>query len=869
MVKKILKGLGIFILVLIVALFAIPYLFKDKIKEMIVESINKNVDATVAFEDVDLSLFKSFPRANVTVNKLSIINKAPFAGDTLMYLGQVSLKMSVSELWKDKNEGMNIESISTKNGLINILFNKDGLGNFDIAIKNAEEKNKDDKSEPLKLKIQDYKIENYKFNYYDERSKVRLAIDSLNHSGTGDFTTDKLDLDTQSSAKVSLTMDKANYLDEVALQLDAVLGIDLKNSKYEFKQNKALINKLPLEFDGFIQLLENGQQYDLTFKTPVSGFQNFLGLIPSAYSGSLANVKTTGDFKVEGFAKGVYSDTSVPKFNIAIASDNASFKYPDLPKSVENIVIDTKIINETGVMNDTYVNLDKLSFRIDQDVFNAKANIRNIAENPLVDANLNGRINLGNLTKAYPVKLDKPLSGILDANVDTKFDMKSVDESKYENMQNSGSMTLTGFKYVDEDNKAININKAVVQFNATRINLQQLNATTGKTDLDVNGTLDNFYGFLFKNQILKGNFNLFSNQFAVSDFMTESDPEKEPKAQPKQAVKIPAFLDCALNAKANTVLYDNLVLKNVSGKILIKDQKATLQNVKTNIFGGLIAVTGDVSTKEDTPVFNMDLGMNSVDIQQTFTQLEMMKSIAPIAGVVNGKLNSKIKVSGKLDAKEMTPLLNTINGDLSGQLLSTTINEKNSPLLNKLDQSMSFIDPQKLNLNDLKVSLTFTDGKVNLKPFSLKYEDVRVDISGAHGFDQSMNYNLKFDVPAKYLGTEANKLLAKLSAGEANTIENIPVTANLTGNFKNPKVSTDMKQAMTNLTTQVVKAQKDKLVNQGTSALGNLLNKDKNKTAADTSKTKAATKDDNIKNAAQGVLDLFGKKKKKEAPKTP
>src|SRR5690606_19039176 len=169
---------------------------------------------------------------------------------------------------------------------------------------------------------------------------------------------------------------KTNFMRNVALSLDAVLGIDLEKSVYTFKQNKALINQLPLEFDGSLALLEEGQQFDLTFKTPTSSFTNFLGLIPEAYSGSIASVKTTGDFTIDGKVNGLMSDTTIPKFNIALASHNASFKYPDLPKSVENIVIDTKIINETGVMNDTYVNLDKLSFRIDQDIFDAKATIR-------------------------------------------------------------------------------------------------------------------------------------------------------------------------------------------------------------------------------------------------------------------------------------------------------------------------------------------------------------------------------------------------------------------------------------------------------------------------------------------------------------
>jgi hypothetical protein len=97
--------------------------------------------------------------------------------------------------------------------------------------------------------------------------------------------------------------------------------------------------------------------------------------IPAAYAANIKDVKTTGDFTVTGFAKGILSDTTVPKFNVAIASNNASFQYPNLPKSIQNIIIDTKIINETGLTNDTYVNLDQLSFRIDQDVFNA-ANIK-------------------------------------------------------------------------------------------------------------------------------------------------------------------------------------------------------------------------------------------------------------------------------------------------------------------------------------------------------------------------------------------------------------------------------------------------------------------------------------------------------------
>jgi hypothetical protein len=872
MLKKILKIVGITLVVLVASLFAIPYFFKDQIKAKITEAINEKVDAKVSFSDADLSLFKNFPKATVTLDDLLIINKAPFEGDTLVSLGELNLKMSIKELFKGKEEGMQIEGISTKNGFINIIINKNGIGNFDIALKDDKPKEEEAKSEPLSLKIQKYQIENYKIQYFDEGSQMRMIIDSLNHEGTGDFNASILDLDTKTTAKISFDMGKMNYMKNVALSLDAVLGIDLEKSKYTFKENKALINQLPLEFDGFIQMVEAGQVYDLKFKTPTSSFKNFLGLIPAAYSSSLEGVKTTGDFTVNGFAKGMLTDTTIPKFSIAIASNNGSFQYPSLPKSVESIVIDTKIVNETGIMNDTYVNLDKLSFRIDQDVFSAKANIRNISTNALVDAALKGTINLANLSKAYPVKLDKPLTGILKADVTTKFDMASVEKSQYQNINNAGTIGLTGFNYADANGKNMTISNALVQFNPNQVHLKQFNAKTGKSDLSVTGVLDNFYGFMFRKQELKGNFNLTSNQLAVNDFMTtETAPAGEAKAETEtkpasttkaEPLKIPAFLNCTLTAKANTVLYDNLTLKDVSGKMIIKDEKVSLENVKTSIFGGNIGANGSVSTKGKTPLFDMNLNLNQVDIQQTFTQLDMLKKIAPIAGIVNGKINTVIKLNGNLDATEMTPDLKTLSGDLTGQLLSTTVNASNSTLLNGLMSNLKFIDANKVNLNDIKVALTFKDGKVNVKPFDIKYQDVKAVVSGSHGFDQNMDYNMKFNVPAKYLGKEANAFLAKMSPADQAKFENIPVTAFMTGTFSNPKVSSDMKTVISNLTIQLAKQQvSDKLLTKGSSALDKYLNTGK-KTETDTTKTKTDAQKEDIKKKAGDLIDGFFKKKK-------
>src|SRR5690606_8203348 len=137
--------------------------------------------------------------------------------------------------------------------------------------------------------------------------------------------------------------------------------------------------------------------------------------------------------------------------------------------------------------------------------------------------------------------------------------------------------------------------------------------------------------------------------------------------------------------------------------------------------------------------------------------------------------------------------------------------------------------------------------------------------------DQSMNYNVKFDVPAKYLGTEVTSLISKLTPADQQKIESVPVTANLTGSFSSPAVKTDLKAATTSLVTQLVKMQKDKLLNQGAGALSNILGGNNNNSTTnnatsttDTTKTQTPPKDqikDGVKNA---LNDLLGGKKKKE-----
>lgn len=147
-------------------------------------------------------------------------------------------------------------------------------------------------------------------------------------------------------------------------------------------------------------------------------------------------------------------------------------------------------------------------------------------------------------------------------------------------------------------------------------------------------------------------------------------------------------------------------------------------------------------------------------------------------------------------------------------------------------------------------------------------------------------------MPAKYLGGDINKLIAKIDDKQLENLT-IPVTANIGGNFTSPEVKTDLTSGVKNLTSQLVEIEKQKLIAKGkdkaTSVISDLLNKNKSKTDSLTAKddkasvvkdvvgglfgkkdttavkqdSTAKTKKEEQKDAAKAILGgLFGKKKK-------
>lgn len=882
--KKAFKIIGIVLGILIVLLLVSPFIFKGSLEKMLKRTINENLNATVAWDNLDLSLFSSFPDAALQLNNFSIINKAPFEGDTLASGKRLKLEMGIMQLFKSKD--LKIDAVKIDEAFINIKIDSLGNANYDVALKDDApiKPDESDSEEGFKFELKNYEIKDSRINYLDEEGKIHLSLTEVQHKGSGDLSEEISNLDTKTSALASFKMDGTEYLTDNRISLDAIFKLDLKNQKYTFLENEARINDLPLTFDGFVQINETNNEVDITFKTPSSDFKNFLAVIPETYVKQISDVKTTGNFTVNGVIKGIVDSLHIPTMDIKVASENASFKYPDLPKTVDNITIDAQLINETGLLKDTYLNIPKLTFRIDGEPFRMNGNIRNMTENPLVSMEMQGTLNLANLKQVLPLEMEQNLSGIFKADIAANFDMESVEKEQYQKIDARGTASLTNFNYDAGFKNDLKISEASLALQAGNITLKELNANTGQTDIKASGNIQNLIPFLMNKQQLKGRFDVKSNVFNVNDFMvTEADSSAKDSSKKgndsekqtvSEAIKIPDFLDASLSFAANTVVYDNLELKNAKGNAIIQNETITISNFTSDIFGGNIALAGNVSTKGETPTFAMKLDLSKIDIEQSFEKLEMFQFLVPIAKALHGSLNTKFELNGQL-TNELSPVLSTLAGNALAQIITAEVDPRQAPLLAALGDKVSFLNLDKLNLHDVTTNFAFNNGKIEVKPFHFDIKGIDVAVAGNHGLDKTIDYNLTLDVPAKYLGSDVTKLLQNLSPKEANEMS-VALPIGLKGSFTNPQISLNTEAAVNKLTQELLAKQKDKLIDKGADFLGGLLNggtkKDSTKTNENTTTDPTKQQDtrqqstEKIKNIFDGIMG--GGRKKPDTTKT-
>lgn len=964
---------GAIIILFLAAAFIIPAVFKDDIKAILEKEVAKSVNADVVFEDFNLSFFTHFPNITAGLDQLGVVNRAPFAGDLLFATEKLEVEVNLADILF--SDALRVKGISLVRPVINIKVLEDGRANYDIAAPSADT-TATEESGDFSFGIDHWEIQDGDVSYDDRSMNLNLTIKGLNHSGSGDFTQDVFDMETHTAADTfSTSYDGVEYLTDKKVEIDATLNISEDYSKYTFKDNTAKINDFAMQFDGWMKMNEEDIGMDITFKTPENSFKSLLSLVPGIYTESFKDVETEGDLAFKGFAKGTYSEKQLPAFNLSLLVKDAMFKYPDLPTAVNNINLDLLVDNKDGVAEHTTLDLKKMHLDFGSNPVDARVQITRFYPTA-VDANVNAKLNLGELNKMFPMeglemkgnyaialeakgvydslkklipatqatmslangfvkssdfpipmddihftssikntsgkmaettirvqdlsmlmdgeKLtadlllqnldnytwdlkvnggvdlekitkifpleDMTLSGKVKANLHTKGNYAALQAERYTQLPTSGTASVQDFKYTTSDLPPVTLSHASMTFDPKKINLEKMNGTIGKSDFNVTGSLFNYLGYVFgEHEVIRGKVNYSANLLDLNEFMSgEEDPVAEDTST-YSTIEIPRNIDFVFSSNVKTAKFMDFTITNAVGDVAVKDGVANLSGLRFNMLGGHFVLNGTYNTRlPGNPAYDLSVKIDDLSIQQAANSFSVVKTFAPIAGLVTGNFSTDFSIDGKL-LDNMMPNMSSVDGNGIVKIAHASLKE--SKLLSGITSLTKLKDTDKVTLKNVLMSASIDDGKLTVKPFDVNMGDYKTTVTGSTSLDGTIDYNLKMDVPAGKLGSQFNALLSQYGDQKSDPNSTIPVTVAMGGKYDDPHLSLLMNEQTQQAKEAVKEAAKEEGVKaiekavKGTEAekiVKNILGGKKDTTRTkDTTSTKPATQQEAVKEKLQ------------------
>ncbi len=408
--RRALRVTGALLGLILLALILIPLLFGDQIKTAVKDYLNDELNATVYFEDVGVSVFRDFPDITVSLDQFGVINKAPFEGDTLMDVHHFRVVVDLFSIFGDQYK---VEEIQLDEPNIHVKVNKEGIANYDIMKESEEEEEEEEEtpteeesSSALALAIHDYAITQGHISYDDQPGEIFAEIVNLNHSGSGAFEGDNYDFETHTKAD-AVTIDFAGtkYMNKIALDADLTVNIDNAKSVYTLKDNRIGLNDLDLLFDGFVAMPGEDIDMDITFNTDKNQFSHILSMVPGVYTEDFGDLDTDGTFALDGYVKGTYTEETLPGFSVNLGVENAYFKYPDLPEKVSEINFKVKADCPSGDLNKLTIDMPKFHALFGKNPIDARLVLSGVmSESYNIDAMAKATLQLEELLKMFPME---------------------------------------------------------------------------------------------------------------------------------------------------------------------------------------------------------------------------------------------------------------------------------------------------------------------------------------------------------------------------------------------------------------------------------------------------------------------------------
>ncbi len=415
--KKALKISGISFVGLIALIFLLPELFPGFVSRKIKAFVNENIEGELNFGKARLSVIRHFPALTLTLYDFSLNGSEPFKSDTLLAGKELAFGVDLSSVFSEK---LAINQFFLDDAYINIQVDSLGNANYNVVKSTAGSlaNETDTSGSGASLRIQKIIIKNSRLVYNDRSLPMLLEMGMLDYTGKGDLTKDIVDLASElTSSGVNFTYDGEPYAVNKSLAGGLVTRINTGNLELSFTRNDLMINRLPVDFKGFIRFPESGYDIDLRFKCTKADLADVVSVLPPAYLDWMAKTELKGTADLFLNLVGTYraNPETFPTLSAGVDLENGFIRHAQAPVPISDMAMHLRVGMPSLSTDSFYVDMDTLHLALGNDYIRGNLHLKG-ASMAGINSRLQANADLGKLSRAAGIK-DLELKGQLDANI--------------------------------------------------------------------------------------------------------------------------------------------------------------------------------------------------------------------------------------------------------------------------------------------------------------------------------------------------------------------------------------------------------------------------------------------------------------------
>jgi uncharacterized protein involved in outer membrane biogenesis len=186
---RILLIVGALLVVPLLAVAAVPLLFRDRIVARVKAEANRAVDARVNWRHESLSLFGDFPNLTLRLDSFTVANTGRFAGDTLAAVRRLQVVLDLGSVLRSVRRGAPIvvRSVELDRPVLALKVAEDGTANWDITRKTA---GGSASPRAMRVSLRRLEIRDAMLSLDDRHAGLVASLAGYRQELTGDFSQD-------------------------------------------------------------------------------------------------------------------------------------------------------------------------------------------------------------------------------------------------------------------------------------------------------------------------------------------------------------------------------------------------------------------------------------------------------------------------------------------------------------------------------------------------------------------------------------------------------------------------------------------------------------------------------------------------------